>query len=82
MSAKPNPSNLEPSSTQVPDGLPPMDVSEATKSAHASPARALQARLVRELSGANTSWVWHSTGLVLTLIVAMSAAGILLGGQI
>lgn len=82
MSAKPNPSNPDTSSTQVPDGAPAMDVSDVSKSAHASPARALQARLARELSGSNTSWIWHSTGLVLVAILSMWAAGFLLTVQI
>ena len=82
MSAKPNPSNVDPSATQVPEGAPVLDVADASAGAHASPARALQARLARELTGSHASWVWHSAGLVLAAILSMWAAGFLLSAQI
>lgn len=54
-----------------------------TGSGHVSPARALQARLVKELAGAPArSWPWHSAGLVLTTILALWLAGLLLNAGI
>jgi hypothetical protein len=82
MSAKPNPSNVDPSSTQVPEGAPVIEVADPGSQTHASPARALQTRLARELAGSNTSWVWHSIGLVLVAVLSMWAAGFLLSAQI
>ncbi|MGA1342204.1 MAG: hypothetical protein ACO33A_04015 [Hyphomonas sp.] len=35
-----------------------------------SPARALQARLARELTRRTGSWSWHSLGLLVTVLVA------------
>ncbi len=51
--------------------------------AHPSPARALQDRLVRELSRpAARHWLWHSAGLVLTAILALGVAGLILNAGI
>jgi hypothetical protein len=43
-----------------------------------SPARALQIRLARELVAPARSWLWHSTGLVLALLLSLSLAGSML----
>ncbi len=86
MQAKRNPSETDPASVPAREAAPITDVSEAGANpgdaVHVSPARALQARLVRELSRSNTSWVWHSTGLVLVAVLAMWIAGFLLNAQI
>ncbi|MDP3460437.1 MAG: hypothetical protein Q8S09_14300 [Hyphomonas sp.] len=50
--------------------------------AHVSPARALQARLLRELVQPNRPWLWHSAGLVLTLILSLWIAGVMLNAGI
>jgi hypothetical protein len=55
----------------------------AATAAHPSPARALQARLVKELTGAPTSsWTWHSAGLVLTTLLALWFAGLMLNAGV
>jgi hypothetical protein len=55
----------------------------ATAPAHPSPARALQDRLVREVSRpAARRWVWHSAGLVLTAILSLWLAGLILNAGI
>lgn len=43
-----------------------------------SPARALQARLARELARKASSWTWHSLGLVVTLLMSTWLAAIIL----
>ncbi|MBA3069974.1 MAG: hypothetical protein FP825_16000 [Hyphomonas sp.] len=50
--------------------------------AHLSPARALQQRLVRELAQPARSWLWHSAGLVLTAILSLWIAGFMLSAGI
>ncbi len=82
MQAKPNSPPVEQPDSEAPAAAPSLDVADAGMGAHASPARALQARLVRELAGSNPSWIWHSTGLVLVAILSMWAAGHLLSAQI
>lgn len=52
--------------------------SAATTTSSQSPARALQIRLARELSAPERPWLWHSTGLVLALLLALSLAGSIL----
>jgi len=52
------------------------------RDAHASPARALQARLLRELTRARKPWLWHSTGLVLVLLLSLCAAGVILNASL
>lgn len=55
----------------------------ASAAAHPSPARALQDRLLRELSRpAARRWVWHSAGLVLTAILSLWLAGLILNAGI
>ncbi len=44
-----------------------------------SPARALQIRLSRELVAPARAWLWHSTGLVLTLLLSLSLVGSMTG---
>lgn len=50
--------------------------------AHASPARALQERLVRELVQSGRPWLWHSAGLVLTTVLALWVAGLMLSAGV
>lgn len=50
--------------------------------AQPSPARALQARLARELKPARNSWLSHSTGLVLVAVLSLWIAAILLNAGI
>lgn len=50
--------------------------------AHASPARALQDRLVRELVQSNRPWLWHSAGLVMTVVLALWVAGLMLSAGV
>jgi hypothetical protein len=62
------------------DPAPPLSGLSATDSAATttssqSPARALQIRLARELAAPARSWLWHSTGLVLALLLSLSFAG-------
>ncbi len=52
--------------------------SAATTSSSQSPARALQIRLARELVAPARPWLWHSTGLVLALLLALSLAASML----
>ncbi|MDP1555919.1 MAG: hypothetical protein Q8L84_10720 [Hyphomonas sp.] len=61
-----------------------MAIADANMSgaAHVSPARALQARLLRELVQPNRPWLWHSAGLVLTLILSLWIAGVMLNAGI
>lgn len=84
-------SNLKPKESvqtlaRTPDAAPVADVTGvdagAPGIAHASPARALQNRLVREMSKPNRPWLWHSAGLVLTAILALWIAGVLLNAGI
>ncbi len=85
---QPNPKPSETGSTPaVPPATSPVaDVSavdaRASGAAHVSPARALQARLVRELVQPNRPWLWHSAGLVLTLILSLWIAGVMLNAGI
>lgn len=62
---------------------PASDVAKAVGAAgggpHASPARALQQRLIREIVQPARSWLWHSAGLVLVAILSLSVAGLMLG---
>jgi hypothetical protein len=64
-------------------GTPPADVPKAVGAAggrrHASPARALQQRLIQEMVQPARSWLWHSAGLVLAAILSLSVAGLMLG---
>ncbi|MBI1399468.1 hypothetical protein [Hyphomonas sp.] len=64
-------------------GTPPADVAKAVGAEgggpHASPARALQQRLIREIVQPARSWLWHSAGLVLVAILSLSVAGLMLG---
>jgi len=46
--------------------------SVGTAMSRQSPARALQIRLARELVAPARSWLWHSTGLVLALLLSLS----------
>ena len=66
----------------TPDAAPVADVTGVDAGtpgiAHASPARALQDRIVREMTRPNRPWLWHSAGLVLTAILALWAAGLML----
>lgn len=55
---------------------------EAPQAAHASPARALQARLVREMTRARKPWLWHTTGLVLTAVLSLWVAGQMLSASL
>jgi len=50
--------------------------------AHASPARALQDRLVRELVQSNRPRLWHSAGLVMTVVLSLWAAGLMLNAGV
>lgn len=50
--------------------------------AHPSPARALQARLAKEMRPGRNSWVSHSAGLVLVAVLSMWIAAILLNAGI
>jgi hypothetical protein len=52
------------------------------KSAHLSPARALQARLWRELNAEAPSWQGHAVGLVLVTALSVWIAAILLNAGI
>ncbi|MFN4225790.1 MAG: hypothetical protein ACK4HR_05685 [Hyphomonas sp.] len=58
----------------VPEAAAPTPVTAA----HGSPARALQARLARELGPARNSWMGHSAGLVLVAMFSVWIAAILL----
>jgi hypothetical protein len=56
------------------------DVSESVEggATHASPARALQHRLARELVAPRRQWIWHTIGLVLAVMLSLFAAGTML----
>lgn len=76
MQANPKPGESE--KQALPKAAAELSVADG-RAAHMSPARALQARLVKELSGApGRSWPWHSAGLVLTAILALWLAGLML----
>jgi hypothetical protein len=51
-------------------------------SAQPSPARALQARLARELRRESNSWTGHSAGLVLVTVLSVWIAAVLLNAGI
>ena len=57
----------------------PKAVGAAGGRLHASPARDLQQRLIREMVQPARSWLWHSAGLVLVAILSLSVAGLMLG---
>ena len=86
MQSSPKPRESVPTPVQTPaltpDAAPVADVTGVDAGtpgiAHASPARALQDRLVREMTQPNRPWLWHSAGLVLTAILALWAAGLML----
>lgn len=82
MQANPKPTEAERNAeTRAAD--PAVAEAPATAPAHPSPARALQNRLVRELSRpAADSWLWHSAGLVLTAILSLWMAGLILNAGI
>ncbi|MFN7180189.1 hypothetical protein [Hyphomonas sp.] len=63
----------------APEGREAAPVSHA---AHPSPARALQARLARELRRESNSWTGHSAGLVLVTVLSVWIAAILLNAGI
>lgn len=54
----------------------------ASHAAHPSPARALQARLAREMRPGRNSWAGHGIGLVLVAVLSMWIAAILLNAGI
>lgn len=54
----------------------------ASHAAHPSPARALQARLAKEMRPDRNSWAGHSAGLVLVAMLSMWIAAILLNAGI
>jgi hypothetical protein len=82
MPSNPKPRESVQTPALTPDAAPAADVKGVDAGtrglAHASPARALQDRLVREMTQPNRSWRWHSAGLVLTAILALWAAGMML----
>lgn len=47
-----------------------------------SPARALQNRLVREINRPAQPWIWHSTGLVLTVLLALWSANLMINSAV
>ena len=86
MQSNPKPKESGQTPARTPDAAPVADVTGmdvgAPGIAHASPARALQNRLVRELTQPNRPWLWHSAGLVLTAILALWMAGVLLNAGV
>ena len=82
MQASPKPEeNAKPSGAAADgaeSGKPVAAATEAGAAAHASPARALQARLVRELVRPGRPWMLHSAGLVLVALLSLWAAGLIL----
>lgn len=86
MQSNPKPKESGQTPARTPDAAPVADVTSvdagALGIAHASPARALQNRLVRELTQPNRPWLWHSAGLVLTAILALWMAGALLNAGV
>jgi hypothetical protein len=58
------------------------ETAAVSPSAHPSPARALQARLARELRRESNSWTGHSAGLVLVTVLSVWIAAILLNAGI
>lgn len=80
MQASQKPAQEEPAAKPAaPVAGPSLDVPGG---AHASPARALQARLVREMTRARKPWLWHTTGLVLTALLSFWAAGQMLSASL
>lgn len=75
MKTQPKPPETLPETARAAD--PAITTAAETAAPLASPARALQARLARELERPSQPWLWHSAGLVLTLILALSGAGVL-----
>lgn len=86
MQSNPKPRESVKTPVQTPDSTPVADVTAvdagAPGIAHASPARALQNRLVREMTQPNRPWLWHSAGLVLTAMLALWMAGLLLNAGV
>jgi hypothetical protein len=86
MQSNPKPKERGQNPARTPGASPVADVSGvdagASDMAHASPARALQNRLVRELNQPNQPWLWHTTGLVMTLILSLWAAGLMLNAGV
>ncbi|WP_291203363.1 hypothetical protein [Hyphomonas sp.] len=82
MQANPKHTETQPSAER-PAAEPGVAEAPASAPAYPSPARALQGRLVRELSRpAARRWVWHSAGLVLTAILSLWLAGLILNAGI
>lgn len=50
--------------------------------ARGSPARALQGRLMREITLPNHPWRWHSCGLVIIVVLSLWIAGLLLTARV
>jgi hypothetical protein len=82
MHAKKKPANQPPELRKADPASPLSGISAtdaaATPMSGQSPARALQIRLARELGAPARSWLWHSTGLVLALLLSLSLAGSML----
>lgn len=84
MQANPKPSETPESASKHAAATAPAAATPASleHDAHASPARALQARLVRELTRARKPWLWHTLGLVMTLLLSLWAAGVVLNASL
>jgi len=82
MQAKPKPEDAAGSPVSAPEPAPPSGITAGDPGpgtpAHASPARALQARLARELAQPGRPWLWHSAGLVMVVILSFWVAGLML----